>query len=55
MVITNNTSVNVAREIREALKNINMNPFATAGLHEDDLYAEDEILMQISDETKRVT
>ena len=55
MVITTNTSLSVRSEIREALKNINLNPFASAGLYEDALNAEDEILMQISDQTKRVT
>ena len=55
MVITTNTSLSVRTEIREALKNFNTNPFSTAGLHEDALNAEDEILMQISDQTKRVT
>ena len=55
MVITTNTSLSVRTEIREALKSFNTNPFSTAGLHEDALNAEDEILMQISDQTKRVT
>jgi uncharacterized glyoxalase superfamily protein PhnB len=55
MVITTNTSLSVRNEIREALKSFNTNPFSTAGFHEDALNAEDEILMQISDQTKRVT
>ena len=55
MVITTNMSLSVRNKIREALKNFNTNPFSTAGLHEDALNAEDEILMQISDQTKRVT
>jgi len=45
----------VRSEIREALKNFNTNPFSTAAFHEDALNAEDEILMQISDQIKRVT
>jgi len=54
-VITTNTSLSVRNEIREAFKSINTNPFSTAGLHEDTVNAEDEILMQISEQTKRVT
>jgi len=55
MVITTNTSLSVRSEIREVLKSINTNPFSSAGLYEDALNAEDEILMQINDQTKRVT
>jgi len=55
MMITTNTSLSVRSEIREALKSFNSNPFASAGLYEDALSAEDAILMQISDQTKRVT
>ena len=55
MVITTNTSLSVRSEIREALKSFNSDPFASAALHEDALNAEDAILMQISDQTKRVT
>ena len=55
MMITTNTSLSVRSKIREALKTINTNPFSSAGLYEDALNAEDEILMQINDQTKRVT
>jgi len=55
MVITTNTSLNVRSEIRESLKSINTNPFSSVGLYEDPLNAEDEILIQINDQTKRVT
>ena len=55
MVITTNTTLSVRSEIREALKSFNSNPFASAGLYEDALNAEDAILMQISDQTKKVT
>ena len=50
MVITTNTSLSVRNEIREALKSINTNPFSMAGLHEDTLNAEDEILIQTQSE-----
>ena len=55
MVITTNTTLSVRSEIREALKSFNSNPFASAGLYEDALNAEDAILIQISDQTKKVT
>jgi len=54
-VITTNTSLSVRSEIREVLKSFNSNPFLSAGLYEDALNAEDAILMQISDQTKKVT
>ena len=55
MVITTNTTLSVRSAITEALKSFNSNPFSSAGLYEDALNAEDAILMQISDQTKKVT
>jgi len=55
MVIITNTTMSVRSEIREALKSFNSNPFSSAGLYDDALNAEDAILIQISDQTKKVT